>query len=383
MRLASLVALVLYFDGSLRYPNDPGLPSERQCPRAACAACIVDDLSSANTTKVLLLGGRLLQCSFQRTSGEVEYQGLLLGLEGLLTYFSDIMTSAYYPTPPVPHLPSRATKQLVRVRGDCKTVLQQMEGLAHPRKLEAFYKRAQDMIDKLTSKYRIEFQFEHIQRNKNQLCDRLAAQIIQKQEWQDYQSAVRQLQQLGPRRSESSTTLAMFMEDHLTIQSNAIPYSKRPPFYQFLAKECFQKGDYPLLVRIGEQFEKEVKQVWPRSGFKQHRLAEELLVEAIVYQIIGLQKQPRRTREAVARQRKRRFIMEKWKSLCSDVERCLCDELSTELESLLDVVQGTPQVTHEDDSIASLVEMWYAEAQSSGKWGTRTCHCVHWLNLLT
>jgi hypothetical protein len=94
---ANALLIVLRFDGSLRYPTDPGFSVSRSLGRmVAGAACIIVVSeqqprggcpneegaigSSRNREQVVFAGGQLLDPAKVQTSAEAEYEGLLFGL---------------------------------------------------------------------------------------------------------------------------------------------------------------------------------------------------------------------------------------------------------------------------------------------------------------
>ena len=105
----SLIGLILYFDGSLRTPRDVGFSTHRLGRMASCGTALYDD-----DHKLVCLGGKSLDIVPDITSANVEYDGFLFGLNA-------------------PCLCSE-TDQLI-VRGDCKAIIDQLNGNAVPRKL--------------------------------------------------------------------------------------------------------------------------------------------------------------------------------------------------------------------------------------------------------
>jgi len=167
----SYVGLILRFDGSLRYPSDPGFPVDSLGRMAACAAAIIDD-ANPGSERTVLVGGRLLDANRFSSSAQAEYEGLLLGLEAI----SRLQQNQRPPfTNSKPLLSATTT---VAVQGDCKTVIEQMQGRSRPRKLESYYEQATTILQELP----FNFVFEHIPREENTFCDRLCTTIISEEE---------------------------------------------------------------------------------------------------------------------------------------------------------------------------------------------------------
>ena len=91
LRHVFLASLILRFDGSWKHPKDPEFPTSSLGRMAACAACIIIPKEQpggvhniVGDTAVALVGGRRLDVGLVRGSAEAEYEGVILGLDGLL-----------------------------------------------------------------------------------------------------------------------------------------------------------------------------------------------------------------------------------------------------------------------------------------------------------
>lgn len=364
--------VLLQFDGSRKRPTDPGFSTASLARIAACAASltVVATTDGDNSTKeevlsVRLLGGKSLNASsIMMASGTVEYEGLLLGLEGLQTYLKD-MDEADDRAPKLCH------KIIdVIVQGDCKTVIEQMSGVARPRKLQDQYNRASEIVLSLSQGRRppfCRFQFQHIPRAENVLCDRMAAQILLDQQ----ETAQRRVQEhlrdmtkslllsnhqqirngiLCRTRDDelrSNIDISGFLLKNLGSGTSLIPYSKRPAIYQHLADMAAASNDWTSLLSIGAQLQSEVETVWTRCAIAQEttpieaystsgippinsvrgnewksKPSELLMVEALVYQLSALQKL-RRGKEARILTRKKRFLLSKYSASVSSIEERL------------------------------------------------------------
>lgn len=164
LRGLSALFLVLQFDGSLRAPTDPNqdiIPtflSSTLAPFATCSFALLDD------SKIRVLGGKEILCS-QITSADVEYEGLILGLQGLKLFFEQRDGDSSY-------------RDHVVVQGDCKTVIDQMNGISIPRKQRNYYDEAKSIVLKLREDHEVLLNFEHVNRCHNELCDGMCKIIM-------------------------------------------------------------------------------------------------------------------------------------------------------------------------------------------------------------
>ena len=367
--VAIACSIVLHFDGSLRYPKDEGfrIPTE-QAPLAACAASIQWD---SNEDGMLSLGGKLLDCSTSTTSAEVEYQGLMLGLEGLLLHV--IQDNDWLPDSSRFQIDEPV---LVQVCGDCKTVIQQMNNLSHARKLEPLHNRAGELLQELKSRQpKMRVQFRHIPRIENQLCDRLAVRIVKENTRHSYHSALTDLQSLCD--APDSKMAHRFVDQYLSLELNAAPFSKRPMLYRLVARVFFQEKDFVSLVLLAERWEAELKETWP---LRENHLRDRYIVEATVYQIVGLKAQKKRARQASIRQRRKRFLLGKWSAFCQSVEESLAQDSRLVLDKW---TKTTDKKRQEEESTSTtwprLVDEWYSYAQHADDWASNR---VQWLEFL-
>mmetsp|Transcript_4252 Transcript_4252/g.11587 ORF Transcript_4252/g.11587 Transcript_4252/m.11587 type:complete len:408 (-) Transcript_4252:616-1839(-) len=273
-------AVLLRFDGSLKRPSDPGFPTPSLGQIAACAASIQDNDDGFSGNHHQCLGGKVvpvgtLACS---TSAEAEYHGLLLGLEFLTNRLvvgdddSPRVTKQQHSISPRPAL---------LVSGDCKMVIDQLLGKSRPRKMEQHYLQAQSLLEQISPNFDT-IRYQHIPRDQNELCDRLCANVIRKEE----EHAVEQLEkcilkfshhrrQLVPTRgndewsemplSDAHSSLPEIIQSHLQSPQSLIPYSKRPFYYQQLASIARKSSDYKTLIHIGKALQWEAKAIWSKA----------------------------------------------------------------------------------------------------------------------
>jgi ribonuclease HI len=183
--------LVLRFDGSLHRPVDG-------TARMATAACALfrSHTSGNLLSPILLVGGTYVpsivsnsnshgSVTHPTTSAEAEFSGLLLGLEGLLQHREALLAEAA--------LLASTDHPVILIQGDCKTVIQQMQGRARARKLDEWCDRANRLVDLLSQESPWKLQFEHIPRTENALCDGLCRQLVAMKRNSNMQSVCRAL----------------------------------------------------------------------------------------------------------------------------------------------------------------------------------------------
>lgn len=184
--LSTLLLLVLHFDGSLRLPSGSGpsattttgiAPSSLAPPPppfATCSSAIFDEVSEdiiALAAKEVhsssIIGRQII------TSADVEYEGLLLGLNGLLEMFQRFpeLTTGTHSERDVSDTVSSCSSRNVIIRGDCKTVVDQFKGKSIPRKLKFHHEACMQVLEQLEKSHNVTFSFQHVGREYNQLCD--------------------------------------------------------------------------------------------------------------------------------------------------------------------------------------------------------------------
>ena len=392
----SYVGLILRFDGSLRYPSDPGFPVDSLGRMAACAAAIVDDSCHDVSEHLMLAGGKLLHADSLWTSAQVEYEGLLLGLEGLSqvqqNQFSTCTTNA-------PQLKSTTTT--VTVQGDCKTVMEQMRGRSRSRKLESYYGKATSMLRRLP----FDFEFQRIPREKNCFCDRLCAEIQSEREMDALRMAQQDITEIdkvaftemnakGSGKIESSRISDLIFR-HFASLSSLITFSRRPALYREMACIAAEIRDSTGLIRIGEQLEMEVKTVW--TLVKPSRIAQQafaldsaevtqdtnyrdrLLVEAIVYQLLGMRALGKE-KQAAFLERKHRYLLKQFVEHVNTVEEWLFASgyvLGANAFESDSSDTDVAKLAEDDSDLQTQVQRWYTAATLSSSWKDEG---VFWLN---
>jgi len=161
------VSLVLYFDGSLKIPKDPNndvIPtrvSSALSPLATCSTSVIHEKNNS----IVALGSSNIPYDGLITSADIEYEGLLLGLNCLLKMCESKRASIQ--------------NSEVIIRGDCKTVIDQMNGDSLPRKQKSYYNKAFLMRRKLETEHEVSIYFQHVTRDQNVLCDGMCKVILQ------------------------------------------------------------------------------------------------------------------------------------------------------------------------------------------------------------
>lgn len=270
---------LLRFDGSLRAPSDPGFDTSMLNRQAACSACIFE-----GDTRVAL-GGKQLGDSRWQTSGEAEYEGLIFGLDQLCDLHRQ-----------KPH-------HNVIIQGDCKTVMEQLQGRARPRKMQTHYERAMGLVRRLLEHGVTLEAIRHIPREANWLCDAVAAGIAMEQHESAVSAAWQDLEQVRHRtiNPAKEQTLLKLWDRH----AGSLPLSTRPAFYQAMAQVASALEDHGSLLWVGEQMEQHVRTT-PSGPNK-----DVLLVQAILYQINSLDRLGR-TNEAAFRRRRHRHLLQRY-----------------------------------------------------------------------
>jgi hypothetical protein len=394
LRHIFLASIILRFDGSWKHPRDPEFPTSSLGRMAACGACIIipkeqpDGVRSIDdATDVALIGGRRLDVATVRGSAEAEYEGVILGLDGLLQLHRD-----HLGVNGISRSSSAAcSTSVVTIEGDCKTVIDQLKGIARPRKLDQYYNRAIDLIQQLP----FDFRYQHIPRAENVLCDRICARILEEQQLEAWENAHQELAFICTNASlvederSSEDLLSSYLHRHFgPAGKHYIPISQRPPFYRSIASTAFRIRDFASMVEVGSILEAEVKSVWsavrtppfvPSIAFQNNeseppvyldqRFKDKLLIEAVVYQVVGLHNLGKKKQEALAK-RKNRYILEKYSEYAETVKVALTDEASSALLLLVSeraFAASKSRHTGQDDW-PPLVKHWHDEASQSDLW---------------
>ena len=325
--VASSLQIVVQFDGSLRPPNDFGVPTSTLGRLAACACTISKSTSVCDNPHLVVTGGKGLVATSTSTSGEVEYEGLLFALKSLRTYLATQESST---------IESIAS---ITILGDCKTVIDQMNGKSNSRKLDSYYLRALAEVDTLLCETLrlgpLALEFQHIARTKNVICDRISASIIFKQQKEVFDGVCADILEYE-KLSDRSIDISDLLHKWFLHQKSLLPISRRPCLYRYLAEIEIKKKEFHGLLEIGSRYENDVKIVERKMVATKQinsgdtdtispEMLNSLKSEAISYQIFSLYALGR-SREAVRLQTKNRFLLNQCSSTVLEIEKQLKEE---------------------------------------------------------
>ena len=253
--------LVIHFDGSLRVPPDlypdtvpSSMSSSFLSPVATCAAALFSSDGS-----LLAIGGSRLDLFPTTTSAAVEYEGLIYGLRELSQLLSDPSFIRHNGSP-------RTDPIDVVVRGDCKTVIDQMNGKAKPRKQRLQYNEAQSLVKELSEKYLCSCTFEHVNRDENTICDRACQKIMKDIQVNEINSLCNMIEHITASNRplaclpRSKKKRLHFRNTHLSQplallsdwNGGWIPLSIRPYLLSEIAFAANQMNDFVALRIVGE-----------------------------------------------------------------------------------------------------------------------------------
>jgi ribonuclease HI len=314
--------LVLRFDGSLHPPLDG-------TARMVTAACALfrSNTNVIKSGRLLLVGGTYASSMVSNdhggvirptTSAEAEFSGLLLGLEGLLHHKEALLAEAAL-------LPS-TDDLIIHIQGDCKTVIQLMQGRARARKLDEWCDRAHQLVDQLVqSPWKL--QFEHVPRTENTFCDGLCRQLTTEKRNSDIQRVYRALVDIlerpaaGAAVSGSRTALLgeLLTSRHLSNGKTNIPVSVRLDLYSnIIAPMALRLDAYELLYAIGQRTEylaaaaakirstKQPLDSGPRGTISE---SSRFLLDSLFYQATALRKLGSDKKAAKAERRERSLLL--------------------------------------------------------------------------
>ena len=242
MIITQFLLLVLHFDGSLV----PATFMSSRKPMATCAAAI------ASEGQILALGVKRIRNSV--TSADVEYEGLKLGIKWLVDHISSDRFMF-------------GSDSTIYIRGDCKTVIDQMNSKSFPRKQRQHYNEASDLIQHLKKGY--EVSFEHVSRENNVLCDASCSvlqNVLLSQQVQRYTLDIQQLESsyvVNPLRLSKKKLLKTneSVIRPLVESLKDFPFSFQPYYLCELCALTWAKNDYVGLRVIGETILEQIK-VW-------------------------------------------------------------------------------------------------------------------------
>lgn len=228
--------IVVRFDGSLKMPTAEG---RARLASAAATLSVVKDWDEKCEEQFLCIGGKHLDTSKIRTSAEVEFEGLILGLEGILAHQEFL-------TPLVEKYGG-----IIRVQGDCKTAIQQMQGRSKSRKLALSYSKASELVEKIPWS----LQFEHCPREQNALCDRLCCNLLASKQDFVIASIYVSLLYLLKNDTRSRDSLRDVHDNFLIPGKTLLCGTSRLTLYSILARIARWRNDYNILLEIAKRMQ--------------------------------------------------------------------------------------------------------------------------------
>lgn len=298
--IVNCFGIIVQFDGGIQRTHT-------FVRHAACTACIIlepfdnkigfDTVNLQPDHALVKIGGKSIKTDSTTTSAEMEYEGLVSGLQGLIEFMKEYENMNLV----------EATRSTIIVQGDCKTVISQMNGVSRPRKLESYHLKCQALLSDL-SKYNV--CFEHIPRQFNTLCDQLADRIILDQQEALFNSLLSDIKSFELESKESMLVLFPSVMNTLTdmIKNRSLKrhvcFSDRIEIYRWLLSISWSLHDHLCLLQLSEVFQNEIEvelsqeMTWPRQQVRSSidnslhdanpDRINDLIAEAVMYQIAAL-----------------------------------------------------------------------------------------------
>jgi ribonuclease HI len=302
--------IVLQFDGSLRPPTDVGAPTHTLGQMAACAC----SLNGVENIRELprLLGGKGLSPSSTMTSAEVEYEGLLFGLKSLRTYLAACANV------------TNLNNLTILVQGDCKSVMKQMSGRAVPRKLQHQHRVASALVRCIEEEFSMEgssctFQFQHIPRTSNVLCDQTSACIVAEQQRKALEDVWSELLLLeGTVKDMAANGVERVLDQWFQLGRSVIPLTIRPRLYQRMAAIAMAMQDFTGLLTLSVRYEEDIRILQNNIASRRQSYCTSEYnasygagrADAVLYQIMAL-KALGRSKESLRKYQTNRILLEK------------------------------------------------------------------------
>jgi len=281
--------IVLYFDGSLHHSLQSRIgKNQKKTPSIAIASAAIYTLvpsylpSSECICECIGYTAHPIPIYPQITSADVEYDGFLLALQQLQSYLTTTRDSR--------NIPSHHDGDVI-IRGDCKTVIDQMNGHSIPRKLRQKHTQALQFIQRMKQQqhskettssptndnnhqpYAIHFVYQHVTRDKNIFCDWLCKDTLYKLQRQHMDTYVEFIQNTtqnvilsknttnhkfmiwDPKSKKyisSSLFLSMILQNITNVDEIHLPMNWRPTLYFPLASFALDTRDPITLYHIGQ-----------------------------------------------------------------------------------------------------------------------------------
>lgn len=270
----ALFVVILDFDGSLRPPRDHGFPTiPAKIATGSASISIGKGIDQSSQLWPVAVGSGWFHSERDRTSAHAEYLALLLGLEYLnnLTNLDGLCPWHFNKNDDADDYGDECSSLLV-IRGDCKVVIDQMNGKSIPRKVQILHSRVVDLLCQLKTKF-VTIKAKHVPRTDNALCDGLCITLMNTIEWQAMQTIARDFDCVATKYgfSNTATTSATktripttipieqlspsrLLARHFQSESTChIKYSSRQPIYDAIAWLSRTAGDTSTLLEVGKR----------------------------------------------------------------------------------------------------------------------------------
>mmetsp|Transcript_7767 Transcript_7767/g.8581 ORF Transcript_7767/g.8581 Transcript_7767/m.8581 type:complete len:423 (-) Transcript_7767:34-1302(-) len=301
----------LQFDGSLRPPRNIKYPTISH-RTAICAACIGMVRTYTNTKNIcdqsndgemvvtpLAVGAMELPVSMETTLHHAEYGGLLMGLEWLIDFIIRKGENE-----------KNMLRLTLTIEGDCRTVIDQLNGKSIPRKLETLHRQSESLLDQLSNMIILNTEIRHIPRAQNSISDSLCYNLNNVISTESWLSIIHRLEE-AENQMEQQSTPSQVSESSLSLSeifetaTERTKHYLRPPLYEMIAKLAVKVEDYELLISIGEQLIEEASSTNAKSRNKKKTggIVTSLKRTGVIYQIQGW--------EGLGKEKKVRFLERK------------------------------------------------------------------------
>jgi ribonuclease HI len=271
---------LVYFDGSLHHSTF----SERNknIPSIAIGSAVIytcHDNSPQDADVLMGFGTQQFPIYPDITSADVEYDGFILALgqlhQCLLLYRAANSLE----------IPSSWDGDII-IRGDCKTIIDQMNGHSTPRKQRLKYNKASEIIQHIFHlidddymkplHQSVHFIYEHVTRDKNEFCDLLCKQALYTLQRNHLDQIVESIHATSQDSSSFSianhpiivkagtslkttskknihpTPFSILLERIVNFDNVHLPISWRPSLYLTIALSAIPSKDPMTLYHVGQ-----------------------------------------------------------------------------------------------------------------------------------
>ena len=341
--LCHSLVVVLQFDGSFRPPKDEQGFARLPARMAVCSSSIhiieqrqneeEDEADDARTNKEpispypIAVGSRSLPIPLDMTSAHTEYEGLILGLDRLC---NNPPSSLLSPTTQTGNNPSgfghnssdTGQEHMLWIQGDCKAVIDSINGKSQPRKLRHLHQRVQDFMEVLLYDQKLfsTIHVKHIPRSQNSVTDNLCGNhmtMASSEEWNNILNDLEKLKNCSnnnvykPDQKHQNKVSQIF--NRCIAETSYIRYSYRPILHSKIALLAKELKDYGTLLRIGEQLVEESRLL--THPIQDHKGIVKIGVQ---YQLDAMKHLKGFNKKATALERKHRVLLAENKKSTND-----------------------------------------------------------------